>query len=47
MHKERTSNDKTIICNYLKNKVNFFKDIEKQKLENITNKIATLEYDPN
>jgi len=27
-------------------KVNFFKDIEKEKLEELTKKVATLEYEP-
>eukprot|EP00347_Sterkiella_histriomuscorum_P004455 403360397 len=47
LHKERGINDRRAICNYLKNKVNFFKDIEKEKLETLTQKIATLEYEPN
>ena len=30
--KERSYNDKRKICSYLKEKVNFFKDLEKDKL---------------
>ena len=46
MYKDRGVNDRRAICDYLKRKVKFFKDIEKQKLETLSQKIATLEYDP-
>ncbi|CDW80017.1 c-gmp dependent protein kinase [Stylonychia lemnae] len=46
LHKDRGINDRKAICSYLKMKVNFFKDIEKEKLEELTKKVATLEYEP-
>lgn len=33
--KERTYHDKRKICTYLKGQVNFFKDLEKEKLETL------------
>ena len=43
--KERTYHDKRKICSYLKDKVNFFKDLEKEKLEIIAPQIMTKEYE--
>lgn len=44
--KERTYHDKRRVCNYLKEKVNFFKDVEKEKLETIARQIMVKEYEP-
>jgi hypothetical protein len=44
--KERSYHDKRRVCNYLKEKVNFFKDVEKEKLETIARQILVKEYEP-
>ncbi len=44
--KDRTYHDKRKISAYLKEKINFFKSIEKEKLETLAVHITTKEYEP-
>lgn len=44
--KDRTEQEQNTITTYLLQKVNFFKEIEREKLDNLQQKIATLEFDP-
>jgi hypothetical protein len=43
--KEKTPLEKRQIYNYVKGQVNFFKDLEREKLEMLVPQIAAREYD--
>jgi replicative DNA helicase len=47
LHKDRTQGEKISLEHYLKKKVKFFRDAERETLNTLASKIATMYYTPN